>query len=157
MRQREKESKKQRGGSTSDWLTKVLSDGNVADQDWNALRAPRARSTAEAKELEQVVMIGGREVTVLRVRKQQLLDLMESVALKLLLAVEDPDRIKKATVQQLMVAFGVLVDKTRLMKGEPTAIYRHEDVRKLDELGVALMKEMERRGITVDGEVEEEA
>ena len=79
----------------------------------------------------------------------------QSVALKLLLAVEDPDRIKKATVQQLMVAFGVLVDKTRLMKGEPTAIYRHEDVRKLDELGTALMKEMARRGITVDGEVEE--
>ena len=154
-RHREQESKKQRAG-TSDWLTKVLSDGNVTDQDWNALRAPRARSKAAEKELEQVVMIGGREVTVLRVRKQQLLDLMESTALKLLLAVEDPERIKKATVQQLMVAFGVLVDKTRLLKGEPTAIYRHEDVRKLDELGTALMKEMARRGITVDGEVETE-
>ncbi len=146
-------SKKQR---SSGWLTKVLAEGNVTDQDWQTLSAPRAKSTAEEKDLERVVMIGGREVTVLQVKKQQLLDLVDSAALKLLLALDDPKRIEKATVQQLSVAFGVLIDKARLLRGEPTAIYRHEDVRKLDELGVALMKEMERRGITVEGEVEEE-
>ncbi len=55
----------------------------------------------------------------------------------------------------MAIAWGILTDKTRLAKGEPTAIYRHEDVRQLDELGAALMKEMTRRGIAIEGELVE--
>ncbi len=57
-----------------------------------------------------------------------------------------------AAVKDLAISAGIMVDKARLLKGEPTTIYRHEDVRKLDELGAALMKEMKRRGITIEGE-----
>jgi hypothetical protein len=81
---------------------------------------------------------------------------MESTALKLLLAIDDKEKLKKATVQQLSISAGVLTDKVRLLKGEPTAIYRHEDVRKLDELGTALVKEFKRRGMAIEGEVVEE-
>ena len=83
--------------------------------------------------------------------------MVESTALKVLLAMGDPDRLAEAKEHQLAISFGVLVDKARLLRGEPTAIYRTEDVRKLDELGAALMKEMARRGITIDGETVDRA
>ena len=40
-----------------------------------------------------------------------------------------------------------LIDKRQLLKGEPTAITKFEDIRKLDEDAKALHDEMIRRGL----------
>ncbi len=145
-----------RGRRSADSLTNILSQPDqISEGDWSSLQPPRPRDAEEKKALEKELVLGGRKVTVLQVRTQLLIELMDSTALRLLLAINDEERIEKATVQQLSIAFGTIVDKSRLLKGEPTAIYRHEDIRKLDELGAALMKEMQRRGITVDGELED--
>lgn len=149
-----------RAPSTGTWLSEILSSPDAIPQSaWNALQPPRPKSATEKRALEREIGIGGQTVTIYEVRKQLLIELIESKALKLLLAIDETERMEKATVQQLAVAFGVLVDKARLLKGEPTAIYRHEDVRKLDELGAAIMSEMKRRGIAIDStaELEEEA
>ncbi len=121
--------------------------------DSSLMNVLKPRDAAEKKQLEKIVEIGGQKVTLLELRKQLLIELVESTALKVLLAMGDPDRLAEAKEHQLAISFGVLVDKARLLKGEPTAIYRHEDIRKLDELGAAIMSEMKRRGISIEGDV----
>ena len=137
------------------WLTALLADPNAIDaKAWSALQPPHPKNSQEKKALERVLTIGGHTVTIFELRKQLLIELVESKALQILLGI-DEEKIKKCSVQQAAVAFGILTDKARLLRGEPTAIYRHEDVRKLDDLGRALMKEMNRRGITIENEPEE--
>ena len=41
----------------------------------------------------------------------------------------------------------------QLQKGEPTAIIKIQDVRKLDEIGKMLLDEAKRRGVVIEGEV----
>lgn len=55
-----------------------------------------------------------------------------------------------AGVRDLAVSAGVMIDKARLLKGEPTQITRLEDVKKLDELEEMLFAEMKRRGKLID-------
>ena len=117
----------------------------------------KPRDAAEEKRLAKTVEIDGQVVTLLELKKQLLIELIDSTALRVLLAMGDPDKLLEAKEQQLAISFGILVDKSRLLKGEPTAIYSHEDMRKLDDLGVALMKEMKRRGITLEGETVDRA
>ena len=117
----------------------------------------KPRDAAEEKRLAKTVEIDGKVVTLLELKKQLLIELIDSTALKVLLAMGDPDKLLEVKEQQLAISFGILVDKSRLLKGEPTAIYSHEDMRKLDDLGVALMKEMKRRGITLEGETVDRA
>ena len=62
----------------------------------------------------------------------------------------DKEAQVKASLSQKAQAFGVLVDKRQLLKGLPTAITRYEDVRKLDDLMVAIKDEIERRQRLVD-------
>ena len=125
--------------------------------DSSLMNALKPRDAAEKKQLEKIVDIGGQKVTLLELRKQSLIELMESTALKVLLARGNPDRLAEAKEHQLAISFGILVDKVRLLRGEPTAICRHEDIRKLDELGAAIMSEMKRRGITIDRETVDRA
>lgn len=65
------------------------------------------------------------------------------------------ESISAATLAQKAQAFGVLIEKGRLLRGEATQIITHDDRRTLKDLIPAFMKEAERRGITIDGEVTE--
>ena len=55
-----------------------------------------------------------------------------------------------ANVRDLAVSAGVMIDKARLLKGEPTNITRIEDVKKLDDLAEMLNEELQRRGRLID-------
>lgn len=55
-----------------------------------------------------------------------------------------------ASMKEKVLALGILIDKRQLLRGEPTAIMRVQDIRKLDEVGKLLQAEMERRGMMVD-------
>lgn len=68
--------------------------------------------------------------------------------------------IAAATLAQKASAFGILVEKGRLLRGEATQIITHDDRRTLKELIPAFLKEAERRkidltGITINGDFTE--
>ncbi len=58
-----------------------------------------------------------------------------------------------ASYQEKVRAWALLIDKRQLLRGEPTAIMRVQDIRKLDEVGALLKSELERRGLVIEGEV----
>ncbi len=62
----------------------------------------------------------------------------------------DDFTLAQASARDLAVTSGVLIDKRQLLKGQPTHIWKVEDIRKLAELGKVLHEEMERRGMLVD-------
>lgn len=62
----------------------------------------------------------------------------------------NPEVWTRSSGKDLTSMFGTLIDKSQLLRGEPTAITRLEDVKKLDELAVMLDKEMRRRGKIID-------
>ncbi len=86
-----------------------------------------------------------------KVKREELINLFEDRALRCGLYMDDFS-MAGAGLKDLAISAGIMTDKARLLKGEPTAIYSHKDMKKLDELGAALIKEMNRRGITIDGE-----
>lgn len=62
------------------------------------------------------------------------------------------DSISAATLAQKASAFGILIEKGRLLRGESTQIITHDDRRTLKDIIPAFLKEAERRGITLEGE-----
>ncbi len=48
-----------------------------------------------------------------------------------------------------------VTEVSQLLQGEPTQIVKIQDVRKLEEIGRLLHAEIERRGLMIDGKVEE--
>ncbi len=62
----------------------------------------------------------------------------------------DDHVLSKMDGRNLMVAAGILTDKRQLLRGEPTAITRFQDMRKMDEILEAVGKELKRRGKLVD-------
>jgi hypothetical protein len=52
---------------------------------------------------------------------------------------------EKATLKDMAVFGGITTEKMLLLSGQPTQIYGHTENQKIDELGAALMKELERR------------
>ncbi len=56
-----------------------------------------------------------------------------------------------------MVAAGILMDKCQLLRGEPTAIMRFQDMCKMDEILEAVAKELKRRGKMIDVTPEKDA
>ncbi len=62
----------------------------------------------------------------------------------------DDHTLSKMDGRNLLVGAGILIDKRQVLRGEPTAITRFQDMRKLDELLVAVDKELKRRGKLVD-------
>ena len=87
-----------------------------------------------------------------KVKREELIDLFEDRAQRCLFYMDDFS-MAGAAVKDLAISAGIMVDKARLLKGEPTTIYSHQDIRKLDELGAAIMSEMKRRGISIEGDV----
>ncbi len=62
----------------------------------------------------------------------------------------DDHVLGKMDGRNLMVAAGILTDKRQLLRGEPTAITRFQDIRKMDEILEAVAKELKRRGKMID-------
>ena len=62
----------------------------------------------------------------------------------------DHHALSKMDGRNLMVAAGILIDKRQLLSGQPTAITKFEDMRKLDDFLEDVAKELKRRGELVD-------
>ena len=62
----------------------------------------------------------------------------------------DQQVLAKETGRGLAQIISVLTDKMQLLSNQPTAITKIEDVRKLDELGALLLREVQRRGIVLE-------
>lgn len=73
----------------------------------------------------------------------------------LILQLMTRESIASATLSQKAQAFGILVEKGRLLRGEATQIITVDDRRSLKDLIPAFLKEAERRGITINGEFTE--
>ncbi len=58
----------------------------------------------------------------------------------------DHHALSKMDGRNLMVAAGILIDKRQLLSGQPTAITKFEDMRKLDEFLESASEELRRRG-----------
>jgi hypothetical protein len=59
------------------------------------------------------------------------------------------EKIAKAGLRDTAIAYGVLIDKKQLLEGKPTQILSIEERRELKDFLPALLREMERRQITV--------
>lgn len=80
-----------------------------------------------------------------RIRTEKRIDIIEALAaarITLLNAMVDPDALKKASLHEKAVAFGVVTDKHQLLTGEATERHEHRDAnqarealaRRIDEL-----------------------
>ncbi len=58
----------------------------------------------------------------------------------------DDFALGEASARDVATIIGILTDKRQILKGEPTAILRYEDMRKLDEFLEDVSKELKRRG-----------
>lgn len=66
-------------------------------------------------------------------KRGPLADRLESLAWKLVEGIDNPAKIKKAPINQLSVSAGILIDKFRLLRGEPTDISEFKDDDRLRE------------------------
>ena len=64
--------------------------------------------------------------------------------------VNSTEKMAAASLKDLMSVHRSGVEVRQLLRGEPTQIVKISDIRKLDEMAVALHAEMERRGLIVD-------
>ena len=80
-----------------------------------------------------------------RIRTEKRVDIIESLAdarIILLAAMVEPETLKKASLQEKSVAFGIVTDKHQLLTGEATERHEHRDAnqarealtRRIDEL-----------------------
>lgn len=67
----------------------------------------------------------------------------------------DDTNASQASARDLAMGAAQLIEKQQLIRGEPTAIVSDHERKKLHELAPALLKEITRRGITLDGQVTE--
>lgn len=84
---------------------------------------------------------------------EKLAEMSEIRAERILQSIDDVS-IASATLYQRVMAYSALIDKSRLLRGEATAIVSVEDKRKINQLIPLLMQEVERRGIIIEGECE---
>ena len=76
---------------------------------------------------------------------------IDAVLVKALFLLRNKEEaLAETRTKGLSAIVNTLIDKRQLLKGEPTAITKLQDVRKLDEIARALHQEMERRGLLVD-------
>jgi len=73
---------------------------------------------------------------------------LEGVIERVLGGVTD-EKIDKASLRDVAIAYGVLIDKKQLLEGKPTQILSVEERQELSDLLPALLREAERRGILV--------
>lgn len=62
----------------------------------------------------------------------------------------DDFALGEASARDVATIIGILTDKRQILKGEPTAIVKFEDMRKLDEILEEVSKELKRRENVID-------
>ncbi len=62
----------------------------------------------------------------------------------------NPEIIANAPLREIVSLINMSVEKMQLLQGEPTAITRFQDIRKLDEVAEMLNSELKRRGKMID-------
>lgn len=65
-----------------------------------------------------------------------------------------PEKMHEASARDLAVVVSILVEKRQLLRGEPTQILSIEERQHMAEILPLLLKEAERRGMTVEGDYE---
>ena len=65
-----------------------------------------------------------------------------------------PEKMNEASARDLAVVVSILVEKRQLLRGEPTQILSMEERRHMADILPMLLKEAERRGMTVEGDYE---
>ena len=62
---------------------------------------------------------------------------------------EYSDRLSKVSVKDIAVAEGIYIDKITNLRGQPNRVVGSDTRTKLAELGVALLQEAQRRGLSI--------
>ncbi len=62
----------------------------------------------------------------------------------------DAFALGQASARDVATIIGILTDKRRLLRDEPTAIMKFQDMRKMDEILESVAKELKRRGKVID-------
>jgi hypothetical protein len=89
--------------------------------------------------------------TAREVSASELLPMIDT-RLKQALQFMSPEKMAAASVRDLAVTAGILAEKRALMRGEPTQILAVDDRKKLHEMWPVIMREVARRGMTVEGD-----
>lgn len=90
-----------------------------------------------------------RLVRTKEVSKQELLEKVSNLSVRLLDSITDAD-IDRADLKSKAISAAIMIDKRQILRGEPTTIIQIEDRRKLHELLPLLKQEMERRSLEID-------
>ena len=79
-------------------------------------------------------------------------ELLEQLDLKIALGLDYMDDLAfaSASLKELSISMGILIEKRQLLQGQPTQIMSHQEVKELDELIPALYEECKRRGLTIE-------
>lgn len=86
---------------------------------------------------------------IVKLKRDQLIELYEQKAQRCLEFMDDY-AMGTASLKDLAIASGVMLDKSLLLRGEPTQIMSHQQRKRLDELAPALIAEMQRRGLPIE-------
>lgn len=113
---------------------------------------PQSTVTAIMKRLRAKYNNVGVEVKNLQTR--ELSDLIGK-KIHLMLQYLDDKVVADASARDLAMGIAQLTEKRQLLRGEPTQIVSDHERAKLHELMPALMREANRRGVTLDGQVTE--
>lgn len=90
-----------------------------------------------------------------KVKHSELVELIEDRAFRALASMSDEDFLK-AGIKDKAITTGILLEKRQLLRGEPTAILSIEDRMALNKLIPRLVREAERRGLSVDAKFTED-
>lgn len=91
-------------------------------------------------------------------KSYSLKETMEQIDSKIAMALDcmDDFTFANASLKELGIYFGIMVDKGQLLRGQPTQILSIEERKNINELMPYLIQEAKRRGITIDMEPIEE-
>ena len=91
------------------------------------------------------------ERAVGEVKRTELREFFAQCDWRILARVTDED-IEKASLRDKMVAAGIAIDKMMALDDEPTEIHSPAELANLEELSGLLLREVKRRGISIDPE-----
>lgn len=111
-------------------------------------------STAKAL-VKRIQARNGQFISQVRDLKTQELSSMIGSKIHLMLGYLDDAVVAQASARDLSMAIAQLTEKRQLLRGEPTAIISDHDRKKLHELAAPLVAALQRRGITLDGQITE--
>ncbi len=83
-------------------------------------------------------------------------DILAAIEEKLALGLDalTKEKMDEASARDLAVVISILVEKRQLLRGEPTQILSMEERKHMSDILPMLLKEAERRGMTIEGDYE---